>query len=126
MRLDSDWGVIQKLHIEGDTIQALRAGIMAAMVEHKKITHFKVTENDGGNRLSLCFYGGAGMAQPLPFPLESVDSATDFTRQWLEKVGKWPKERPDTDGDVEQGFAIQHDYHEVVCHITPIWIVYGK
>jgi hypothetical protein len=134
--------VIQQLCVEADTIQALKGAIMIAMVENKKVTHFRVeqlTEKPltyekvdssliGANRLTLLWARDNQQDNELPFELNTVEEVTDFVTQWLEKKAEWPTEKPDTDGSVDAGFRVENSrspFYTVV-KITPTWIVYGK
>ena len=123
MKMDQNWGVVQRLQIEADTYQGLLGGIMVATVEHKTVEGFSVvTEPDGGNRLHLHWHGG----DPLPFKLTGADEIATFIRAWLEKNGVWPTEEPSTDGDTNKGFRLDvRDAYDVVV-VKPTYIIYGK
>lgn len=140
-----DWGTVQELKVEADTVQALRGAVMIAMVDGHKVTHFRVetitkeavedsfedriTDNMiGANQLTLLWHQDEPTDNELPFELTTVDEITDFIVQWLEKKAQWPAEWPDTDGSIQAGFRAENSWSPfyTVIRITPTWIVYGK
>ncbi|WP_027798283.1 hypothetical protein [Paraburkholderia dilworthii] len=129
-----DWGVIE-INALCDTLKTLKGSLMVAFGEHRDATHYKVIEDEktGGNMLAL-YWTKRDDAFPLPFKIDA-NLAVDFVAQWLEANGKWPKQRPDTDGDCHAGFRIQSGWSQgksehcdfyVAALIIPGWTVYGK
>lgn len=129
-----DWGVIE-INALCDTKQTLKGALMVAFGEHPNATHYRVIEDDktGGNMLAL-YWTVRDDAIALPFKIDAA-KAVDFVASWLESNGKWPKERPDTDGDWHAGFRIQsgwcddkssHCEFRTTALIIPEWTVYGK
>lgn len=126
MRLESDWGVIQKLNIEADTYIALKGACMVASVEHKRATHFvEKIDEDGSSVLSLK-WTDTHDAKLLPFELVGPDEMAEFIKLWLTKKAVYPNGRPDTDGSNAEGFMVSvSDFYDVIT-IKPTWITYGK
>jgi hypothetical protein len=128
-----DWGVVE-INALCDTIHALKGALVVAFGEHRNATHYKVFEDakTGGNMLAL-YWTDYTDAIRLPFNIDAT-AAVNFVASWLEQNGKWPSERPDTDGDVEAGFRIQSGIYNGSEHcdfyvsalIIPEWTVYGK
>lgn len=140
-----DWGVVQELAVEADTVQALRGAIMVASVDNKEVKYFRIetitkevadnawpkgSKNHliGANQLTLLWSRDRPTDNELLFELSTVDEITDFVVQWLEKKAEWPTEEPDTDGSVERGFRVENswDPFATVVKVTPTWIIYGK
>lgn len=123
-----EFGVVE-LNALVDTRAGLEAALRIAIIEHRSATHYSIAEGkDGGNQLVLMWSSSEG-GLPLPFPLESAVQMTDFVASWLAANGKWPKTRPDTDGDVHRGFRIESEdngWSYALACITPEWTVYGK
>lgn len=129
-----DFGVVE-INALCDTLQTLKGALMVAFGEHHNATHYKVIEDEktGGNMLAL-YWTARDDAIPLPFKINS-QAAVNFVASWLESNGKWPAQRPDTDGDTMQGFRIQSgwcdeknihcDFYTTVL-VIPEWTVYGK
>jgi hypothetical protein len=126
MRFDSEWGVVQRLKVEADTFTALLGAFEVACVEHKEATHFAVHSEPDGSTFLCLLWTDADMGKPLPFHLDGAEEMAAFTRKWLEKEAKYPTERPDTDGSVNQGFRVEAISGYEVARITPTWIIYGK
>jgi hypothetical protein len=129
-----DWGVIE-VNALGDTLQALKGALLVAFGEHRDATHYRVFDDaeTGGNMLAL-YWTNSSEAIPLPFKIDA-NTAVDFVARWLEANGRWPDERPDTDGDVHVGFRIQSGWCDqkndhcdfyTTALIIPEWTVYGK
>lgn len=140
--MKDSWGVIQEFKLEADTLQALRAAVSIACVEHNSgVTHYRVEQVpvdmqdlaevedlNGANRLVLMWHRDRETDNGLPFELTTVDEITTFIANWLDKKGTWPHNIPDTDGSTEQGFRAETSYSPfyTFLKITPVHIVYGK
>lgn len=129
-----DWGVVE-INALCDTMTGLKGALLVAFTEHRDATHYKVIEEEktGGNMLAL-YWTNHDNAIPLPFKIDA-SSAVNFVASWLQANGKWPKESPDTDGDVHLGFRVQSGWCDeksphcdfyTTALIIPEWTVYGK
>lgn len=104
MRKEREWGVVQRLEIEADTPAALLGACMVAGAEHKEASHFVVTKNDDGNNSLRLLWTDKGDA--LPFPLKARRKWPTSSASGLKSAPPTRIARPDTDGDVVEGFRI--------------------
>ena len=116
--------LIQEMRVESDGLEVLTAVLSACFVWNKKATHITIAPD--ASSLELLWHMGSTGGVPLPFPLESGKEAAEYVNLWLSRAAVYPRERPDTDGDVAKGFRVTQSGFYCVARIEPCWIVYGK
>ena len=132
---NSDFSVVE-FNILGDTKAVVEAGIKIAFQQHKKFTHFRVIEKNGGdaNELHLCWTDGPGN-QELPFSLQTVEAAHMFISSWVSEKGKFNEETYWAgDGSNNRGVRLTNEYPELyedrtpylALRVMPEYVYYGK
>lgn len=128
------WGVVE-FNLLGDTYSTLRAGVLMALTEHSKFTHFRVVEKaNKSNELHLCWTDSSKTTE-LPFPLKDVDAICMFIASWISEKGIYDRDTyMGGDGTDNEGVRLTNDFPEpydqrtdyMALRVIPEYVYYGK